>query len=67
MSNRLSTGAELTKAGTDLTKCHLTRGLDVEVTWIRHMHLSLFQPMMMGRSTIHVGLISGDVKYFYPP
>jgi hypothetical protein len=26
MSNRLSTGAELTKAGTDLTKCHLTRG-----------------------------------------
>ena len=26
MANRLSTGAELTKAGTDLTKCNLTRG-----------------------------------------
>ena len=26
MSNRLSTGAESTKAGADLTKCHLTRG-----------------------------------------
>jgi hypothetical protein len=30
--------------------------------------LSLFQPMILGRSTIHVGLsIRGDVKYFYPP
>jgi hypothetical protein len=38
MSNRLSTGAELTKAGADLTTCHLLEAemtiLGTEVTWI---------------------------------
>ena len=52
MSNRLSTGAELTKAGADLTKCHLTRG--------RHDY-----PMAMCRSDLNSSGLGSLILVIY--